>query len=58
MFSENFRIRDKVDEIRPSGFFSRIVPLDAPDNLNKGITDQFRAEFFEYKQRIDSMITH
>lgn len=58
MFSENFRIRDKVDELRPSGFISRIIPLDAPDNLNTGITDEFKAEFFEYKQRIDSMITH
>ncbi len=58
MFSENFRIRDKVDELRPSGFISKIIPLDAPDNLNTGITDEFKAEFFEYKQRINSMITH
>lgn len=56
MFSENFRIRDKVDELRPSGFISKIIPLDAPENKNDGITDKFRAQFLNYKQKINSTL--
>ena len=56
MFSENFRIRDKVDELRPSGFISRIIPLDAPENKNDGVTDKFRAQFLNYKQKINSTL--
>lgn len=58
MFSENFRIRDKVDEIRPSGFFSRIIPLDAPNNLNFGITDELKQSFVEYKDKINTIVTN
>jgi glycosyltransferase involved in cell wall biosynthesis len=39
IFNENFRIRDKVDEIRPSGFLSKVIPIHAPDNLNNGVTN-------------------
>ena len=52
MFNENFRIRDKVDELRPSGFLSRVIPLDAPDNFNNGVTNELRDTFSSYKQRI------
>lgn len=52
IFDENFRIRDKVDELRPSGFLSRVIPLDSPDNFNNGVTDTLRNDFSSYKQRI------
>jgi glycosyltransferase involved in cell wall biosynthesis len=52
IFNENFRIRDKVDEIRPSGFLSRVIPLDAPDNFNNGVTNVLIHKFSSYKQRI------
>ena len=52
IFNENFRIRDKVDEIRPSGFMSRVIPLDAPDNFNVGVDDNLKTQFSSYKQRI------
>jgi glycosyltransferase involved in cell wall biosynthesis len=35
MYDENFRVRDKVDEIRPSGFVSKIIPIEHPKNINK-----------------------
>jgi glycosyltransferase involved in cell wall biosynthesis len=56
IFNENFRIRDKVDEIRPSGFLSRVIPLDAPDNLNNGLDDTLRNTFSSYKQRIFDIV--
>jgi glycosyltransferase involved in cell wall biosynthesis len=56
MFNENFRIRDKVDELRPSGFLSRVIPLDAPDNLNSGVTNELKDKFSSYKQRILSIL--
>jgi glycosyltransferase involved in cell wall biosynthesis len=56
MFNENFRIRDKVDELRPSGFLSRVIPLDAPDNLNSGVTNELKTNFSSYKQRILSIL--
>ena len=57
MFNENFRIRDKVDHLRSSGFMSRVIPLDAPNNLNFGVTEGLKTDFLNYKQRIDSIIT-
>ena len=56
IFNENFRIRDKVDEIRPSGFLSKVIPLDAPDNLNNGVTDGLVDKFSSYKQRIFDIV--
>jgi hypothetical protein len=56
IFNENFRIRDKVDEIRPSGFLSKVIPLDAPDNFNNGVTDNLRATFNSYRQRIAHIV--
>jgi glycosyltransferase involved in cell wall biosynthesis len=52
IFNENFRIRDKVDELRPSGFLSRIIPLGVPDNFNNGVDDNLKTKFSSYKQRI------
>ena len=56
IFNENFRIRDKVDEIRPSGFLSRVIPLDAPDNFNNGVTNVLIDKFSSYKQRIFDIV--
>ena len=56
IFNENFRIRDKVDELRPSGFLSKVIPLDAPDNFNNGIDDTTKTQFSSYKQRIFDIV--
>ena len=56
IFNENFRIRDKVDEIRPSGFLSKVIPLDAPDNFNNGVTNVLVDNFSSYKQRIFDIV--
>ena len=52
IFNENFRIRDKVDEIRPSGFLSKVIPIHAPDNLNNGITDELKITFDGFMTKI------
>lgn len=52
IFNENFRIRDKVDELRPSGFLSKIIPVGVPDNLNNGVDGNLKTQFSSYKQRI------
>jgi glycosyltransferase involved in cell wall biosynthesis len=52
IFDENFRIRDKVDHLRTSGFLSKVIPLDAPDNKNDGVTNELKTNFSSYKQRI------
>lgn len=56
IFNENFRIRDKVDELRPSGFLSRVIPLDSPDNFNIGVDDTLKTKFISYKQRIFAIV--
>ena len=53
---ENFHIRDKVDELRPSGFISRIIPLDAKDNFNNGIDDSLKERFFKLKDDIKKVL--
>ena len=52
IFNENFRIRDKVDHLRTSGFISRVIPVVYPDNKNDGVTDTLKDTFSSYKQRI------
>jgi glycosyltransferase involved in cell wall biosynthesis len=52
MFDENFRVRDKVDEIRPSGFFSKIVPLHNEKNKNNGIDEVIIDYFNELQSKI------
>ncbi len=56
IFNENFRVRDKVDEIRPSGFLSKVIPIHAPDNFNTGITNELVTKFSSYKQRIFDIV--
>lgn len=56
IFNENFRIRDKVDELRPSGFLSKIIPVGVPDNLNNGFDGNLKTQFNSYKQRIFDIV--
>jgi len=57
IFNENFRIRDKVDHLRTSGFLSKVIPVVSPDNFNNGVTDELRNTFSSYKQRILDITT-
>ena len=56
IFNENFRIRDKVDHLRTSGFLSKVVPVVSPDNFNNGVTDELKTNFSSYKQRIFDIV--
>jgi glycosyltransferase involved in cell wall biosynthesis len=56
IFNENFRIRDKVDHLRTSGFLSKVIPLGVPDNFNNGITNELIQSFSSYKQRIFDIV--
>ena len=60
IWDENFRIRDKVDEIRPSGFRSQVIEiLECDNNFNEGMTDKLQNQFIAYKTSIQSLIiTH
>lgn len=49
-------IRDKVDELRPAGFRSRVVNVAVDDNRNYGITEDMRYRFSEYYNEIKSKI--
>jgi glycosyltransferase involved in cell wall biosynthesis len=55
IFNENFRIRDKVDHLRTSGFLSKVIPVTDPDNFNNGVTDELKTNFSSYKHRILSI---
>ena len=52
MFDENFRVRDKVDELRPSGFFSKVVPIRNEKNKNNGIDTIILDYFNELQSKI------
>ena len=55
MFNEHFRVRDKVDHLRTSGFFSKVIPLVTDGNFNNGVTYELRAEFDIYYNRIKEL---
>ena len=56
IWNDNFRIRDKVDELRPSGFRSQVIEiLDCDNNFNQGVNDNLKSEFIKYKSRIESI---
>ena len=57
IYNENFRVRDKVDHLRPSGFLSKVIPLDSPDNFNNGVTNELKDAFSSYMTRIMDIIT-
>ena len=53
IYTENFRIRDKIDEMRPSGFRSQIIErLDIEDNFNNGIDSALKVKFLNHKSAI------
>jgi len=52
IFDENFRIRDKVDHLRTSGFHSKVIPLDDPDNKNDGVTNELKDNYKAYMTSI------
>ena len=45
-------IRDKVEYLRPSGFNSRIVKINAVDNFNNDITNELETIFIEFHNKI------
>lgn len=53
---ENFHIRDKVDELRPSGFISRIIPLEINDNLNNGVDEPLKQRFTQLRESIQKVL--
>jgi glycosyltransferase involved in cell wall biosynthesis len=56
IWNENFRIRDKIDELRPSGFRSQVIEiLECDTNFNEGMTDTLQKEFIAYKSSIQSL---
>jgi glycosyltransferase involved in cell wall biosynthesis len=58
IYTENFRIRDKIDEMRPSGFRSQIIErLDIQNNSNNGIDTALKVKFKNHKSLIDSINT-
>ena len=56
MFDENFRVRDKVDEIRPSGFISKVIPINNTKNINNGIDDFLKSKLLDLKSKINLVI--
>jgi hypothetical protein len=45
-----------VDEIRPSGFLSKVIPIHAPDNLNNGITYELKDTFDGFMTKIKAIV--
>lgn len=56
IWNENFRIRDKVDELRSSGHYSKIIPIESNKNFNDGVTPELQKQFLEYTQDIEKLI--
>ena len=56
MYQENFRIRDKVDELRPSGFLSKVIEIQSNSNFNNGIDQVLIANFQSLTTAIKSII--
>lgn len=58
MYQENFRIRDKVDELRTSGFLSKVItPLDAPHNSNNGVDSELILKFTNHHNKIKHIVS-
>jgi hypothetical protein len=55
MYQENFRIRDKVDYLRCSGFLSKIIPIQSNTNYNEGLNDALISKFENIKKTIGSI---
>jgi glycosyltransferase involved in cell wall biosynthesis len=52
IWQENFRIRDKVDHLRNSGFISKIIPINNSYNTNNGIDNELIKNFDELNENI------
>ena len=57
MWNENLRVRDKVDEIRPSGFISKIINISNSENSNNGIDEQLTVKFNKTINKIKYITT-
>lgn len=56
IWKENFRVRDLVDGLRPSGFISKIIPIKHSKNSNNGIDIELRNDFNIYKIKIQNVL--
>jgi glycosyltransferase involved in cell wall biosynthesis len=56
IWKENFRVRDLVDGLRPSGFISKIIPIKNDKNYNNGIDIELRNDFNIYKFKIENVL--
>lgn len=56
MYEENFIIRDKVDHLRPDGFYSRVINLDVQNNSNNGVDASLKKAFEEFSLKVDKQI--
>ena len=52
VWNENLRVRDKVDELRPSGFISKIIPIENYYNSNNGLDMKLKHEFKMLQENI------
>lgn len=57
MYQENFRIRDKVDYLRPSGFLSKIIPIQHSKNNHNGIDSEIIDTFLRITGEIKQIVT-
>jgi len=57
MWNENLRVRDKVDEIRPSGFISKIINISNSENSNNGIDEELKIKFNKTINKIKYITT-
>jgi glycosyltransferase involved in cell wall biosynthesis len=57
MYQENFRVRDKVDHLRTSGFLSKIIPINHKDNFNNGIDAYVTNNFKNITSNIENILS-
>lgn len=54
IWQENFRVRDKVDYLRTSGFMSKIIPIKNAYNTNNGVDAHLKNEFDTLREKINT----
>ena len=56
--SDILRVRDKVDELRPSGldFQSNVIDIEVDDNFNNGLDDDLQNRFDQLRNQIDLVL--
>jgi len=55
IWNENLRIRDKVDELRPSGFFSKIIKLDIDKKYSNSVDKNIKKVFLQYINKVNEL---